>query len=94
MLLKRYQAGSIGTLVVLDGSGQVLGTLDVSDEILDIDAAGSYLAVLQSNALVLYGEDLTEAGRLEDTDYASHVLMDADGSALVIGGSSARRYLP
>ena len=66
----------------------------IVDEILDIDAAGSYLAVLQSNALVLYGEDLTEAGRLEDTDYASHVLVDADGSALVIGGSSARRYLP
>ena len=94
VLLKRYQAGSIGTLVVLDSSGQVLGALDVSDEILDIDAAGEYLAVLQSNALVLYGHDLTQVGRLEDTDYASHVLVDGDGSALVIGGSSARRYLP
>ena len=68
--------------------------LDVSDEILDIDAAGDSLAVLQSNALVLYTSELTEYSRLSDTGYASLVLMAEDGSALVIGGSSARRYLP
>ena len=94
LFLTRYQSGSIGTLVTLDSSGGVLGVLDVSDEILDIDAAGEYLAVLQSDALTLYGRDLTEISRLEDTDYAGHTLMTQDGSALVIGASSARRYLP
>ena len=94
LFLTRYQSGSIGTLVTLDGQGNVLGVLDVSDEILDIDAAGAYLAVLQSNALVLFDRELSEYSRLTDTDYASRVLMEEDGSALVIGGSSARRYLP
>lgn len=94
LFLTRYQAGSIGTLVTLDSHGNLLGVLEVSDEILDIDAAGSYLAVLQSNALVIYTSDLTAYGSLEDTDYASHVLMGADGSALVIGGNEAWRYLP
>ena len=94
LFLTRYQAGSVGTLVTLDSRGSVLGTMDVSDEILDIDAAGEYLAVLQSNALVLCTGDLTEVSRMENTGYASRVLMSEDGSALVIGGSSARRYLP
>ena len=94
IFLTRYQSGSIGTLVTLDSQGNVLGALDVSDEILDIDAGGDYLAVLQSNALVIYTSGLTEYSRMEDTDYASHVLMEGDGSALVVGVSSAQRYLP
>lgn len=94
LFLTRYQAGSIGTIVLLDSQGNLLGAMDISDEILDIDAAGDYLAVLQSNALVLYHRDLTEYSSLEDTDYASHVLMDGDGSAVVIGGNEAWRYLP
>ena len=94
LFLTRYQAGSIGTIVLLDSQGNLLGAMDISDEIMDIDAAGDYLAVLQSNALVLYHRDLTEYSSLEDTDYASHVLMDGDGSAVVIGGNEAWRYLP
>lgn len=94
LFLTRYQAGSIGTIVLLDSQGNLLGAMDISDEILDIDAAGDYLAVLQSNALVLYHRDLTEYSSLEDTDYASHVLMGGDGSAVVIGGNEAWRYLP
>ena len=94
LFLTRYQSGSVGTVVTLDSQGNVLGVLDVSDEILDIDAAGDSLAVLQSNALVLCTGDLTEVSRMENTGYASRVLMSEDGSALVIGGSSARRYLP
>ena len=94
LFLTRYQSGSVGTVLTLDSQGNVFGVLDVSDEILDIDAAGDHLAVLQSNTLVLYTSDLTEYSRLSDTSYASHVLMAEDGSALVIGGSSAWRYLP
>ena len=94
VLLNRYRAGSIGRLVTVDDQGQVIASMDVSDEILDISVAGEYLAVLQSNALVLYTRDLQVYGRLENTSYASRVLANADGSALVITNSSAWRYLP
>lgn len=94
VLLNRYRAGSIGKLVTVDDRGQVIASMDVSDEILDISVAGDYLAVLQSNALVLYTQDLQVYSRLENTSYASRVLANADGSALVITNSSAWRYLP
>ena len=50
------------------------------------------LQVSEKTAKVI--EKGLEYSRLSDTSYASHVLMAEDGSALVIGGSSAWRYLP
>lgn len=94
LLLNRYQAGSIGTLVTVDETGEVIASLDVAQEVLDISACGNYLAVLMSNSLVIYDRELQEYSRLTDTDYANRVLMEEDGSALVIGGSQAFRYLP
>ena len=94
VLLNRYRAGSIGKLVTVDDQGQTIASMDVSDEIMDIHVAGDYLAVLQSNALVLYTRDLQVYSRLENTSYANQVLVSADGAALVIANNSARRYLP
>ena len=94
LLLNRYQAGSIGTLTTVDESGEAIATLDVTQEILDISAAGNYLAVLYSNSLVIYNQELEEYSRLDDTGYANQVIMCDDGSALVIGGNTAFRYLP
>ena len=94
MLLNRYQAGSIGRLVTVGEDGAELASLDITQEVLDISAAGDYLAVLMSDSLVIYNRELEEYGRLDGTGYASQVLMNSDGSALVIGGNSAFRYLP
>ncbi len=94
LLLNRYRSGSIGTLVSVGADGQAIAMLNVTEEVLDVSAAGEYVAVLYSDTLVIYHRDLTEYSRLEGTNYASHVLMDADGSALVIGSNSAYRYLP
>lgn len=94
LLLNRYQAGSIGSLATVDETGEVIALLDVNQEVLDVSAAGNYLAVLMGNSLVIYDRELEEYSRLEDTGYANRVLMETDGSALVIGGSTAFRYLP
>lgn len=94
LLLNRYQAGSIGSLATVDETGEVIALLDVNQEVLDVSAAGNYLAVLMGNSLVIYNRELEEYSRLENTGYANRVLMEADGSALAIGGSSAFRYLP
>ena len=94
LLLNRYQAGSVGRLVTVGEDGEELASLDVSQEVLDISAAGDYLAVLMGDGLVIYNRQLEEYGRLADAGYASRVLMSGDGSALVIGGSGAFRYLP
>ena len=44
--------------------------------------------------LVVYRRDLTEYARLESTDYAGQILVEEDGSVLLISGSAAWRFLP
>lgn len=51
----------------------------VDSEVLDLSAAGRYLAVLYSNKLVIYDQKLRECAVLEDVSSARRVLMRSDG---------------
>ena len=94
LLLGRYQAGNICELTTFDLEGQELASLELSEEVLDMSAAGNYLAVLYSDSLVIYTQDLQEHARLDGTDYAGHVIMESGGTAMVITGTVAWRFLP
>lgn len=94
LLLGRYQAGNICTLTTYDLDGGELAALELTEEVLDMSAAGDYLAVLYGDSLVIYNRDLTEYARMEGTDYAGQVRMEKDGTALLIAGTSAWRFLP
>lgn len=94
LLLNRYRSGSIGALMTVNTDGTVIAAKDITEEVLDISASGDYVAVLYGDALVIYTKELEEYARLGDTGYASRVLMQSDGSALIIGGNTAWRYLP
>ena len=43
---------------------------------------------------MIYRRDLTEYARLDNADYAGQILMEEDGSVLLISGASAWRFLP
>ena len=94
LLLGRYQAGNICTLVTYDMDGQQIASMDLTDEVLDIAAGGEYLAVLYGDGLVVYHSDLDEFARMAETDYAGQIRMEPDGSVLLISGSYAWRFLP
>ncbi|MDE7218988.1 MAG: hypothetical protein K2O45_05125 [Oscillospiraceae bacterium] len=94
LLLGRYQAGNICTLTTYDLEGQEIASMELTEEVLDIAACGDYLAVLYGERLVVYQRDLTEYARLDNTDYAGQILPEADGSVLLVSGSSAWRFLP
>jgi len=94
LLLGRYRAGTVGRLVTVDAAGQELGSLDITREVLDISAAGGFVAVLYSDELVIYHSDLTPYASTLGTDLAGDVAASEDGSALVISADSAWRFLP
>lgn len=93
LLLGRYQAGNVARLTTYDLEGAELASLELSEEVLDLSAAGDTLAVLYDNSLVLYDRNLQERSRLEDTGYAGQVIAGESG-VLVLSGASAWRYLP
>ena len=94
LLLGRYQAGNICTLTTYDLDGGTIASLELTEEVLDIAAAGERLAVLYGDSLVIYNRDLTEFTRMTGTDYAGQLQMEADGTVLLISGTSAWRFLP
>ena len=89
VLLSRYRSGSAMRLVTFNGEGETLGTLDERREIVDVSAAGKYVAVLYSDSLTIYTADLTVVQTLDGTEFARHVSMRADGTALLLGASHA-----
>ncbi len=94
LLLGRYQAGNICTLTTYDMNGEAIASMDLTEEVLDISAAGNYLAVLYDESLVVYDRELTERARMEETSYAAQVRVQEDGSVLMISGASAWSFLP
>ena len=94
LLLGRYQSGNVCTLSTYSLDGQLLATLELAEEVLDMSASGDRLAVLYGDALVLYDRTLTEIARLDDTEHAGKVHMNSDGTALLIAETFARRFLP
>ena len=94
LLLSRYQSGNTLQLVTLNSDGEPIGTEDINREVLDISAAGKYIAVLYSDSLTIYTSDLREYAVLESTDYAKSVFMRPDGTALLLGNGVAWLYIP
>ena len=94
LLLGRYRSGSTMKLVTVAQDGSTLASLDTTGEVLSMSAAGRYIAVLYSDSLVIYTPQLEEYARLDGTEYARSVLMRADGTAVLVGSSSAWLYIP
>ncbi len=94
LLLSRYRSGSALKLVTVGADGEELAAIDGRSEVLSLSAAGKYVAVLYSDSLVLYTPQLEEYARLDGTEYAREVIMHDDGTAVLIGSSSAWLYIP
>ena len=94
VLLENYSSGSLTHLATVNTAGEEIASLSVENEVLDLSAAGRYLAVLYSNKLVIYDRNLQECSVLEDVSSARRVLMRSDGSAVLAGTNAASLYLP
>ncbi len=94
VVLGRYKSGGETQLVTVSDHGELIGRVDMGGEVLAVDAAGKYVAVLRSDALTIYDKKLNICAQLDDVSFAKEVLMREDGSALLVGAESASLYLP
>jgi hypothetical protein len=92
--LDRYKSGSQGRLVTLNKKGEEIGSLELTGEVVSLSAAGRYVAVLYADKLVIYDTNLTVCNELDAVTSTHSVLARRDGSAVLIGSSSASLYLP
>lgn len=94
ILLNRYQAGNEGRLVTIDSTGTELGSLSINEEVMDITVSDNYIAVLYSERLVVYTSELSVYSTVGGLDYASHALMQSDGSVVIFGRERAEIVAP
>ena len=91
LLLSRYRAGSAGQAVVVGPDGTETAS---PANVLDLDAAGRYLALLSGERLEVYTSDLTPYSSLEHTQNARHLSLSDSGAALLANAQRAWLYLP
>ena len=92
-LLGRYRAGSQAELWIVDSQGHHQ-TLEFNEQVMSIAAAGRYFAVLTSDRLDIYTDQMELYSTLRGTQGARTVLLMADGSAILVSADSAGFYIP
>ena len=79
---------------MLDAKGTEL-SVGVNEEVLSISAAGDYIGVLTANSLTIYkAEDLSVYAGTDNSNGARRVILQADGSALMVATSTAQLFVP
>lgn len=94
LLLGKYRAGTSAALLTVDAAGQQIAALDLNDQVLDLDAAGRYVAVLTAGRLNIYTRDLDLYASLDNTGGARDVVLRSDGTAWLVSGETARLFIP
>lgn len=94
LALNRHRAGTSGKLVTVNSSGEAIAELDLNDEILDLTAAGRYIAVLYADRLTVYNKDLTEYATFTQTETAQFACMRSDGSVWLITADTISLLIP
>ena len=85
----KNRAGGQFTLTTLDTSGKQLSSLQISSPILDISAAGNYLAVLTEDDLTIYNARLKVCAQTSNEAEATQVVARTNGTALMISDEAA-----
>ena len=85
-----YLADTRAYLATLDDYGNVIARQETAKTIVDISAAGQYIAVLYTDGLTIYDKNLREHETCEITNGANAVVMGSDGTAIVTSEYSAQ----
>ena len=92
--LNTYRAGNRYSLVIMDEAMKEPISVYVGHEILDMSAAGKYVAILTPRGMTVYDRNLSVCSQTQDTDGATSVLMRPDGTVLLLGGGTGKLYIP
>ena len=90
----RYRSGSATQATVIHGTGQSARTIELTGQVLDYAAAGSYCALLSGSRLTIYDQTLTPFATLDNPQAARHLDLAPNGSALLANDQQAWLYIP
>ncbi|MGM9661807.1 MAG: DUF5711 family protein [Oscillospiraceae bacterium] len=93
LLLSRYKSGTLGAVTTVSPEGEVLSAKELDEEVLDISAAGKYVAVLFSDRVAVYTDEM-ELYAEWPAEHLRRIFLQKDGSVLAVSDSDARVIVP
>lgn len=92
--LNMYKAGNRYSVYTVGPDGKALGSVYVGEEILDLSAAGHYVAVLTASKLTIYDDTMKVYAETDNTGSATDVVVRDDGTAILLGSGTGQLYVP
>ena len=89
----RKVPGGSGEVLLINENGEAEVSQAISGEVLSVSAAGKYIAVLTTESLILYTDDLKEYSTTENNG-SKRAIINSDGATMMIGTDSTRLYVP
>ena len=87
-----YRSGAGGTLVTLDRSGTLLGSLTLERDVVSMSAGGKQLLVMTGGGLTLYDEALVWQYANETLMTARQAILRPNGDILLCSAYAAERF--
>ena len=94
LLLSQSATGNTGTLVTVDNEGTAIATKEFEEPIVDLTAAGRYLAILTPNGLQVFGKNLDEISSSNMVQGVQSINLFPDGTLAQIMDENIRLYIP
>ena len=92
LFVSAYRTGTGGLLMTVDRSGQLLGCVEESRNVISLCAAGKQVLVMTAGSLTLYGQDLAEQERVEALMTAKKALLQPNGTILLLSAYAAEKF--
>ena len=92
LFVSDYRSGGGGTLLTLDGRGQVLGTAALERDVISLSAEGKQLLVMTSGELALYNQELVWQSSNKTLMTAKRAILRPAGDILLLHAYSAERF--
>ena len=92
LFVSDYRSGGGGTLLTLDGRGQVLGTAALERDVISLSAEGKQLLVMTSGELALYNQELVRQAANKTLMTAKRAILRPAGDILLLHAYSAEKF--
>ena len=94
LLTGHYRSGGATQATVIHGAGQSARSIELTGQVLDYAAAGSYCALLSGSRLIIYNQELAQYAVLEEPQGAQYLDLAPNASTLLANDQQAWLYIP
>lgn len=92
LALSRYISGVAEIIVTVDKNGNVIGSMEPPEALLELDARGNNILCLYTDKLAEYTRGMSRQGSMKDADGIKSAVIRKNGDAIALGTAYAQIF--